>query len=75
MQATQTGITVPQGVTNAKMKIYTVGGQRSITINQVGDKLEWDGRQDDGSLVKNGVYLMRMEVGGVVTIVPVAVVK
>ncbi|MBI4178498.1 VWA domain-containing protein, partial [bacterium] len=68
-------ITVPQGVTNAQMKVFGIGGQQMASIKQEGDQLIWDGKKESGGFVKNGVYLMRVEMGGRVQIVPIAVVK
>jgi len=66
---------IPPGVTGAKLKVYGIGGQTMANIQQSGDQLIWDGKKDDGQVVKNGVYLMRLEVNGKVQVVPIAVVK
>ena len=54
------------------MKIYTVSGRKIRTILQPDQdifgyhEVEWDGRDDDGNLVANGVYfaILRTELGG-----------
>ena len=48
-----------------KIKIYTVAGRLIKVINSYGvyDKyvtIDWDGRDQDGSLIANGVYFYKV---------------
>lgn len=55
-------------VTDCKIKVYTVSGKLIKTINStvnIGyNQIRWDGRDDDGDAVSNGVYLYKLIVEG-----------
>ena len=50
---------------DVKIKIYTVAGRliRRIERNSISDKfvtVAWDGRDQDGDLIANGIYLYKI---------------
>ena len=55
-------------VIDCKIKIYTVSGKLIKTINSpvnIGfNQVRWDGRDEDGELIANGVYLYKLVVEG-----------
>jgi hypothetical protein len=54
--------------TDAYIKIYTVAGRLIKTINHVSNigfnRIDWDGRDEDGDAIANGVYLYKLIVKG-----------
>ena len=54
--------------TDAYIKIYTVAGRLIKTINHVSNigfnRIDWDGRDDDGDAIANGVYFYKLIVKG-----------
>ncbi|HOL47344.1 MAG TPA: VWA domain-containing protein [bacterium] len=57
-------VLVPDGTNFAEMRIYTLKGElvKVVKWNSSADYLEWAGRNDASSLVKNGVYLVKLKV-------------
>jgi len=55
-------------VFDCKLKIYTVSGKLIKTINapvNIGyNQVRWDGKDDDGEVIANGVYLYKLIVEG-----------
>ena len=56
----------PNGIGEATIKIYTVYGRLIREIRDTAragfNKIAWDGRDEDGDLVANGVYLYKVVV-------------
>jgi len=61
-----TGSTIPN---RSKIKIYTVAGRLVKTIEFVPNigynRIPWDGRDEDGDYMANGVYLYKMIIDGI----------
>jgi len=61
---------VTQSASSARVKIYTLTGRLIRTLEQPPplrpdlNRIEWDGRDEDGDVVANGVYFYRMTVAG-----------
>jgi hypothetical protein len=57
-------------------RIYDLLGRRVRTIRDVPNgAIVWDGRDDDGRLVKPGIYFVRVEAGGRAAVARVALIQ
>ncbi|MCK4655332.1 MAG: T9SS type A sorting domain-containing protein, partial [Candidatus Cloacimonetes bacterium] len=51
----------PSTLKKAKVKIYNIKGQQVRSINAESNKLFWNGKDNSGKSVANGIYLYRLE--------------
>ncbi|MFB6357414.1 MAG: Ig-like domain-containing protein, partial [bacterium] len=67
---------VPPQNGSASMKVYTVNGDLVFeTSGGQGMPITWNGRDNTGSMVNNGVYIVKVDSGGKIKSFPVMVVK
>ncbi|MEL6820445.1 MAG: type IX secretion system sortase PorU, partial [Calditrichota bacterium] len=56
----------PSGTGDVSVKIYTIGGRQIQELNDLArpgfNKIYWDGRDRDGDVIANGVYLYKIVV-------------
>jgi len=56
--------------------VYDLSGRKLRTIHDVANgAIVWDGRDDDGRLVKPGIYFVRVEAGGRAAVARVALIQ
>jgi len=68
-------LTLPAGYTgtSAKLEIYTINGKKVLSTNKplTSNYIRWDGRNYNGSVLKNGVYFVKVEG----TVIPIVIMK
>lgn len=67
---------IPPSENNATIKVFTLRGRLIRTLQgSDGEDVQWHGRNEQGQLVSNGPYLVRIHSGSEVKTFPVMVVK
>ncbi|UCB45261.1 MAG: T9SS type A sorting domain-containing protein, partial [Spirochaetota bacterium] len=71
----------PAGNSSVSIKIFTLTGRLVRTLSRSGllqdqsQEVEWDGKNGKGQVVRNGVYVAVIQIGGSRAMIKIAVVK
>ncbi|MCK4338646.1 MAG: T9SS type A sorting domain-containing protein [Candidatus Cloacimonetes bacterium] len=62
---TTISFSIPKGIEKAELKIYNIKGQlvRKFLIANNQSSIVWDGKNDKGKQLSNGIYLYRLKAG------------
>jgi thermitase len=74
-----TVIYLPSGLSttsNIKFIVYNIAGEKVRTVDSApGFKVEWDGKNDDGDVIADGMYFYSLESGGAKKTGKITVIK